>query len=537
MKTLPVGTQTFSIIRENDYLYVDKTKYILKMIKDGRINFLSRPRRFGKSLLISTLEELYKGNKDLFKGLYIYDKWNWNETYPVIKLDLSKVKNLNSIELEGRLKEIIYNIGINYSIKLVNETSQGMFDSLILELYRKFNKRVVVLIDEYDTPLNDNLEDIEIFKDNRRALQELYGLLKSNDEYIQFIFITGVSKIGSTSIFSKLNSPSDLTLVDDYANICGYTHDEIEKYLHEHIKCMAKKENVSYEKMMDKINYWYDGYSWNGKTRLFNPFSVMSMLKDKDFSEYWFSTGTTTFLMNKIKENNNLTPIIEPTAYYKDDLLKFEVENTNIIALLFQTGYLTIKEIKKDFDGDNEYYLYFPNREVKNGFGKDLLNSYTNYANGDLNYLKKKIMKEIYSLDSNGLTESFEFLLSRIPYKLHVKTESYYHSVILSWLLAYGFELKGEDPTSDGRIDAIMERNDFVVITEFKYSHDIKNKDGDITTKAKSIDTLFNDAFKQIYKKKYYKKYYNKDKIILLAVAISNKQISTKFEVFKGESL
>ncbi|MDR0912017.1 MAG: ATP-binding protein [Methanobrevibacter sp.] len=536
MKTLPVGTQTFSIIRENDYLYVDKTKYILQMIKDGRINFLSRPRRFGKSLLVSTLEELYKGNKKLFEGLYIYDKWNWDETYPVIKLDLSKVKNINSIELEKRLKEIIYNAGQKYSIELNNETSQGMFDSLILELYQKFNKRVVILIDEYDTPLNDNLEDIEIFKDNRRALQELYGLLKSNDEYIQFIFITGVSKIASTSIFSKLNSPSDLTLDDEFAIICGYTEDELENYLHEHIEYLAKLKSCSYKHMKNKIIEWYDGYSWDGKQKLFNPYSVMSMLKTKKFREYWFSTGTTTFLMSKIKEENILPKILKPIPQNESELSEFEVENTNMIALLFQTGYLTVQSVKEEY-GEEEYYLYFPNREVKNAFGKHLLNNYTHYSNGDLTPLKKKILKQIYTLDNIGLKESFEFLLARIPYQLHIKTESYYHSVILSWLLAYGFDIKGEDTTSDGRIDAILEQKDSAVIMEFKYSYTKEDENKEIIEKAKTTDSLLDEAFEQIHDKEYYKKYHNKEKIILLAVAISNKQIETKFELFKGDLL
>jgi hypothetical protein len=526
MKTLPVGTQTFSIIRENDYLYVDKTKYILKMINDGRINFLSRPRRFGKSLLISTIEELYKGNEKLFKDLYIHSKWNWDETNPVIKLDLSAVKNVNSEELEERLIEIIKNIGQDFGIELNSNSSQGMFDSLILELHRLFNKRIVVLIDEYDAPLTDSLENLELFKKNRDILQSLYSLLKTRDEYLQFIFITGVSKVGSTSIFSKLNSPSDLTLVKDYANICGYTHEEVEEYLHEHIEEVAKKEKVSYNDMLNKINQWYDGYSWDGQTRLFNPYSIMSMLKDKDFSEYWFSTGTTTFLMNRIKENNNLVPILEPILQYRDNLLNFDI-GSNIIALLFQTGYLTIKSIEKDFDGDDEYYLYFPNREVKNAFGRNLLNAYTNYSNGELDPLKKKIMKEIYSLDSDGLKESFEFLLARIPYQLHVKNESYYHSVILSWLLAYGFDIKAEDPTSDGRIDATLERKDSVVIIEFKYSCDKG------INKSKSVDGLLDDAFNQIHEKEYYKKYYNKEKIILLGVAISNNEIGVKFQEFR----
>ncbi|MDR0912015.1 MAG: ATP-binding protein [Methanobrevibacter sp.] len=533
MKTLPVGTQTFSIIRENDYLYVDKTKYILKMIKDGRINFLSRPRRFGKSLLVSTFEELYKGNKKLFEGLYIYDKWNWNENYPVLILDLSESDSSTPELLKESLTEIISEIADSFSIDLKSTNYKGMFRELIVKLNNKTKKRVVILIDEYDLPLNDNLDNSEVFEENKKILQNIYSILKSKDKIIQFIFITGVSKIASTSIFSKLNSPSDLTLVGDYANICGYTHEELEEYFHNYIQMMAKLENVSYDTMINKINYWYDGYSWNGKTKLFNPYSLMSMFKDKDFTEYWFSTGTTSFLMDKIKENNDLNQILEPTLQYKDDLLKFEVKNTNIIALLFQTGYLTIKEIKKDFEGENEYYLYFPNREVKNAFGKYLLNTYTNYSNGDLNPLKKKIINEIYNLDENGLKESFEFLLARIPYQLHIKTERYYHSVILSWLLAYGFDIKSEDTTSDGRIDAILEQKDSAVIMEFKYSYTKEDEDGKVLTKAKTINTLFNEAFKQIHKKKYYKKYYNKNKIILLGVAISNKDIGVKFELFK----
>jgi len=336
------------------------------MINDGRINFLSRPRRFGKSLLISTIEELYKGNKKLFECLYIYDKWNWDETYRVIKLDFSGAISSTSIGLEERLKEIIYNIGRNFSLELKSKTSQEMLDLLILELYNRFNKKVVVLIDEYDAPLNDNLENPKVFKENLEVLKSLYSVLRKREEYLQFIFITGVSEIGSDSILSKLNKLNDLTLVKDYANICGYTPEEVERYLHPHIEAVAKNENVNYDTVLDKINHWYDGYSWDGKTRLFNPYSLMSMLKYKDFSKYWFSTGSTRFLINRIKERDDLNTILKFNSHYKDDLLDFKIAN-NLIALLFQTGYLTIKKVEKDIDGENKYYLDFPNFEVEKG--------------------------------------------------------------------------------------------------------------------------------------------------------------------------
>ncbi|MDR3291411.1 MAG: AAA family ATPase [Methanobrevibacter sp.] len=532
MKKLPLGIQTFSQIIEEDYLYVDKTKYLYEIVKKGKSYFLSRPRRFGKSLIVSTLKEIFKGNKKLFEGLYIYDKWNWNEKYPVIHLDLSKVINKNVELLEARLIKVIEGIALSFSINLNNIDSQGMLDELITKLYDSFNQKVVILIDEYDTPLIDNMEDNEVFDTNREFLNSFYKVLKSNDEYLKFIFLTGVSKFSNVSIFSGLNSPRDISLSKDFVTICGYTQNELEKYFKDYIKLIANEESITYDEALNDIKCWYDGYSWNGKDNVYNPYSTLSMFLDEEFGSYWFQTGTTTFLMEKLKKNNNLIPIINPNPHNKIDLMNFEIGNTDMIPLLFQTGYLTIKSVEK-YDREKNYILSFPNKEVKDSFGKYLLNAYTNYSNGELNSLKRTILKQIHSLDNEGLNKSFEILLSQIPYQLHIPQESYYHSLYIAWLFAHGFNIRGEESISDGRIDATLEEKDTVVIAEFKHSTE-KEENGKII-KAKSLPTLLDEAINQIYEKKYYKNYYNKNKIILLGVAVSNKKIANRIELLKKD--
>ena len=338
MKKLPIGQQSFSFIRENDYLYVDKTKYIHDIINENKIVFLSRPRRFGKSLLVNTMEELFKANKKIFEGLYVYDKWDFREKYPVIKLDLSKVKSVNPEILEKRLTNLVLGIADEFSLNLINADSQGMFDELIIKIYNLFNKRVVVLVDEYDAPLNDNLENLEVFHANRRILQDFYSILKANDDYLQFIFLIGVSKIGNVSIFSKLNNPRDITLSNDFSTICGYTYEELEFYFHDYIDLIAKEKSISYGEAISKINYWYDGYSWDGENKVYNPFSTMSMLQDKKFKGYWFKTGTTTFLMNRLKNENTLSPFIRPIHRDERSLTSFEVETTNMVHFYFKQG-------------------------------------------------------------------------------------------------------------------------------------------------------------------------------------------------------
>jgi hypothetical protein len=314
MKLLPIGISTFSEIIENNYVYVDKTKEIHDMVTTGKIYFLSRPRRFGKSLLISTLESLFKGEEKLFKNLYIYDKWNWEDKYPVIHLDMSKINSETVSDLKTTLKELIDSIAIKNNITLKNTKYNTKFYELIEEIYNNTNKKVVVLIDEYDAPFIDNLKNDKLVDDIKDVMNNFYKIIKSNDEYLRFIFLTGVSKFSKVSVFSGINSPDDISLNKDFATICGYTQKELESYFKEYINILAIKYDSSINESLDDIRTCYNGYSWDGEISLYNPYSTLKLFRQNTFSNYWFSTGTSTLLINTIKNrslnSNNIESLL-----------------------------------------------------------------------------------------------------------------------------------------------------------------------------------------------------------------------------------
>ncbi|MDR3063088.1 MAG: AAA family ATPase, partial [Methanobrevibacter sp.] len=407
MQKLPVGRQDFAIIRENDYLYVDKTKYIYEMIKSGDINFLSRPRRFGKSLLVSTLEALFSAKRELFKDLYIYDKWDWDKKYPVLKIDFGSMAYKNSDQLEDSLFDFLNKTSKKFKIELISKTLPQRFGELIENINEKFKQKVVILIDEYDKPIIDHITNFEIADDNRKTLNNFYQSLKANDEFLKFIFITGISKFSSTSIFSGLNNPTDLTLNENYGEICGYTHRELEEYFKEHIENLAIKESLNYKETVNKIEHFYDGYSWDGKTKVYNPFSTLQLFNNRKFSNYWFSSGTPTFLIEILKKENNLEPIIEPIPATEDDLDTFEIDDIHPITLLFQTGYLTIKEINNNH-GSMEYILDIPNYEVRESLIRRLVKAYTNLSTRNLKKLKNKTSTSILNKDSKEFIDVLE---------------------------------------------------------------------------------------------------------------------------------
>ncbi|KZX12532.1 putative AAA-ATPase [Methanobrevibacter curvatus] len=327
-------------------------------------------------MLINTLDEIFKGNEVLFKDLYIHDKWDWNDKYPVIKLDLSKIENQNPQELKKELKMAINDIAEEFSIKLSDSSPQRLLDELIRGLYNNFNKKVVVLVDEYDTPLIDVITDENTYKKNRDILAKFFKILKTNDEYIKFIFLTGVSKIANLSLFSGLNSPDDITLDDRFALLCGYSEDELKDYFKEYIDTVRDNLNLSFKELMDHINYWYNGYSWDGKNKVYNPSSTLKLFSEKYFSNYWFTTGTPNFLMEQIKKNNNLNLVLKPITLVKDDLDSFNPNNFDVTPLLFQTGYISIKKVEIQ-NLERLFTLDFPNHEVKVSFFKKLLTAYS----------------------------------------------------------------------------------------------------------------------------------------------------------------
>ncbi|KZX11802.1 ATP-binding protein [Methanobrevibacter filiformis] len=526
MQILPLGTQDFRTIRENNYIYVDKTKYLHEMITSGRIYFLSRPRRFGKSLLLNTLKELFKGNKQLFEGLHIYDKWDWNVKYPVIHLDLS-VDSGSSEKLESSLIWSLDSISQDFDIILSAPDLQSRFKELIIKLNKTYNQKVVVLVDEYDIPIIDNINNLKLAESNREILQNFYRALKTMDEYIRFIFITGVSKFANVSIFSALNNPTDITLDNKFATICGYTQEELEEYFSEYISKLAEELSLSYDDVLEKIKYWYDGYSWDGGNSVYNPQSTMTAFNRLNFNNYWFKTGTPRFLIDFMKLYD-IKHILEPVITDESSFDSFDIEDISEIGLLFQTGYLTVKKLQL-IDEEREYTLAIPNNEVKNSTLKHLLNIYTKYPDYDLFRLIKEMKKQLLNLNGIPLENNFKKLLANIPYQLHIQDEHYYHSLLLTWLQLLGFDIKAEDNINKGRIDAVLTEKNTVIIAEFKYSK-LKEIKANEWIPVKTPQQLLEKAKNQIHKKEYYQKYYGK-KIILLQAAFAAKDVKTHLKL------
>jgi hypothetical protein len=517
MKNLPIGTQSFEILRSQDLLYVDKTEIIHRLVTTGRIYFLSRPRRFGKSMLISTLDALFGGRKELFEGLYIYDKWDWSKRSPIIRIDWTAIKHGTPEDMERSLSGWLKRMSREYEITLFSEYASDCFAELIEELHRKTGEKVVVLIDEYDVPILDTMSKSPAeLKAIQESLQGFYRILKATDEHLQFIFLTGVSKFAKLSIFSTLNSPDDITIDESYAAICGYTQEELEYCFSEYIDAFAAKNGETKECLLDKIRLWYDGYTWDGATAVYNPYSTLSFFKKQFFSNYWFASGTPTFLMERLKKQNSIRLLTEPVTAKPNTFDSFDPNRIEAIPLLFQTGYLTIKSRERTEDVV-KYTLGVPNTEVRQSLSEYLLSAYSEYPLSGIATLAEDMYEQIKSLDAVGFAQSVRTMLENIPYSIQIGNEKYYHSLFLSWMTVLGFRAHGEVMTGSGRIDAVLEQPDVTVVSELKYH-----------AKTKTA-TLLRNAMKQIHDKKYYGKYLGESKkIVLLALAFSGKEVGCK---------
>jgi Holliday junction resolvase-like predicted endonuclease len=504
-------------------LYVDKTEDIHRMITTDKIYFLSRPRRFGKSLLVNTLEAVFQAQKELFEGLYIYDKWDWNEKFPVIHLDFGAESYSTVEELKLSLNDFVEGTAQDNKISLQKHTLPGKFNELIKKLCESTGQKVVVLIDEYDKPITDHLSNLKVMKANKTALHNFYQVLKATDKYIKFIFLTGVSKFSGLSVFSALNNIRDITLSKEYVSICGYTQDELEKYFTEHIDNFARCENMSRQNLLNKIKKWYNGYSWDGETFVYNPFSTLLLFAEKEFDNYWFNTGTPTFLIELLKSRNRISPILGPVPVGSKIFKGYDPVTLNEFSLLFQTGYLTIKDIKDrgtDTDDDTKkkiYILDIPNLEVRDSFMEDLLSSYTAYPSDQIQLMIPEMKRQIFNSDTAGLQKNLTKLLADIPYILHVKNGNYYHSMFVVWMTMLGFEPQNEVMTDKGCIDSVLHHADTTVVVEVKYSA------------KKGAERLLNEAMKQINDRKYYEKYSDR-KVILMAVAFAGKEVKCRLE-------
>jgi hypothetical protein len=511
MKKLPIGISDFKELIQGDYIYVDKTQYIYKLIKQGKYYFLSRPRRFGKSLLLSTIEYLFKGERELYRGLYIYsynignkslvieDKWNWEETYPVIRIEFAETQVRNEEELEKELKATIIETGKKYGYEYNKEYTINRNLRLLIEgIYEESKKQVVILIDEYDKPILDNIENKKEVEKIRETLKGFYTTLKGLDKYIRFVLITGVSKFSKVSLFSGLNQLKDISLDPRYGNICGYTQEELENYFKDYLEGLDKEE----------IKEWYNGYNFL-QEKLYNPFDILLYLDTKKFKNYWYETGKTEFLFKLLKNKDYQLPFLTK-AYYTNDILdKFDIEYISIEALMFQTGYLTIKEIEK-VDEEEVYILNYPNKEVRQSFNRELLRYITGeYKENNITKLKLAIINE----DIQEIKNQIEIFLESISYEI-LRNEYVYQAAIYGLVYSIGYSIVIEDSTSKGRIDlTILVNRSIVYIIEFKVLEDEKEK---------------GKALKQILEKEYYKKYLNYEKIYLIGIELdkTKKQIS-----------
>ncbi|RMH58655.1 MAG: AAA family ATPase [Candidatus Hydrogenedentota bacterium] len=504
MKKLPIGIQNFDEIATGDYIYVDKTEYLHKLLVEGKAYFLSRPRRFGKSLLISTLENLFLGRKELFEGLWIRDRWEF-EKHPVVRIDLVAVDRKNAAVLEQGLLEKVREIGTRYGVKVEGKHIAGAFYELIRKL--SAHGRVVVLIDEYDKPIIDFVTRPEIAKENREVLKNFYGILKAADEYLKFVLLTGVSKFTRTSIFSDLNNLYDVTMDKAFSNMLGYTEEEVDAYFEGHMEEVAKDLGEDTNFVREKMKHWYSGYRFSERDeKVYNPFSVLNFLKHKRFDNYWFQSGTPTFLVELMRERNYDVSHLETLIMTSDMFSKFDVERIEVEPLLFQTGYLTITGAFQRA-GRWFYELGYPNAEVEESLLNCLLDGYTG---GEWDRQQKFVLEMSDLLNAGQMDEFLErlkVLWSGVPYEIVINKEDYYNSLMYMSLKMIGLEGAFEVMTNRGRLDCALELKDRVYIFEFK------------------IDEAPQKCIEQIRERGYHEKYRDRGKPIeLVGVTYSSEE-------------
>ncbi|TAF26384.1 MAG: AAA family ATPase [Runella slithyformis] len=449
----PVGIQDFGEIRNNGYLYVDKTQFVYALTTQGKYYFLSRPRRFGKSLLISTLECLFLAKKELFKGLFIEDKWDWTQIYPIIRISFSNIGH-KYLGLETAIDRRLEEIARTYEITFSTQTIDQKFKELI-ETLSNTRGKVVVLIDEYDKPIIDYLgENTEKAIENRDVMKVFYSVLKDADPYLKLVFITGVSKFSRVSIFSDLNNLDDITIDYRFAGCCGITEQELDDNFKEEMKVFDKQD----------IKSWYNGYSWDLSVSVYNPFSLLNFFNKKKFNNFWFETGTPTFLI-KLSKQFHLYDF-EDKETNLAHLSSYDIERLELIPLMFQTGYLTFKTY--DEEGDM-YTLGFPNKEVKKSYLEVLLNAVLEYPPEQGIVLVNEMRKALLVGDINKLERILNSLFKSLPYELWQReNEHFYHAIIHLTFTLLGVYVQSEVQTSDGRMDALIRLKDYIYCIEFK---------------------------------------------------------------------
>ncbi len=460
-RRLPIGIQTFRKIRQEDCYYVDKTAYIRRLLDEGTHYFLSRPRRFGKSLFLDTLKELFEGNEPLFAGLDIHDCWDWSVRHPALRLSFGSGNFKEPGHVEVTFMEQLAAAERRSEVVSEYATAPGRFAALLEALHDRAGHPVAVLIDEYDKPILDALEVPDIARANRDFLRGLYAVIKDCDAHIRFTFITGVSKFSKVSLFSGLNNLKDITLDPRYSALCGYTEADLDAVFAPELPGLDRGQ----------IRDWYNGYRWRGDEKVYNPFDILLLFDSREFKAHWFETGTPTFLIETLCKRH--VSSLELSAMIgSDELLStFDVDHIATEALLFQTGYLTISD-EEDLGGKRLYQLGYPNREVRQSLNESLLRYLVRDATRQMaNSIR--LYRLLEANDFAGLATLFHAFFASIPYEWYTNNdiaryEGYYASVFYSYFAALGLDIRVEDSSSHGRLDMAVLFNGNVYLFEFK---------------------------------------------------------------------
>lgn len=525
MKKLPIGKQNFEEIIENDFLYIDKTRQIYNILEKGNLYFLSRPRRFGKSLLVTIFREIFQGNKELFQKLWIGQQTDYTfDAFPILQFNFAdygrKIKNLEEI-LQHEITKYAQQFGID-----INEVSLGnRFKSLVSGIASK-GKPVVILIDEYDKPIVDFILEIDQAKTNRQILRDLFSPLKGLDSngHLKFLFITGVSKFSRVSLFSDLNNLFDLSKSPLANDLLGITQEELEVGFKEHIDFGAKQFNLSKEQFLKTVKDWYNGYSYDGKTKLYNPFSILSFFIDFQFNNYWFETGTPTFLVETIR-NHYVNPKelenFEVNDYF---FSSFSLENLDVVGLLYQTGYLTIKQATYTIRG-SRFVLGYPNIEVRQSMMHNLTQAYTFKHKSTISQAMVRMQRGLEEANLPLFVEQLKIVLSDISYHLHPKKsrkklteaeeaeqlfkmwEGYFQTIIYLVTAYMDLSVRSEVTKHKGRLDIVAETDNYIYLMELK------------------LDETSTDAIKQIKNREYAISYKNAvKKVFLVGISFSKEE-------------
>ena len=461
----PIGIQTFAKIREEDFLYVDKTKDVYRLAKDGGYYFISRPRRFGKSLLVTTLEAYFQGRKELFEGLALSElETEWKQ-YPVLHIDLNAADYRDVKALQSLMDYHLLQFEKKYGPSGENRSLSERFMDVIRRAYELTGQQVVILVDEYDKPLLQAIGNEELQNDYRKILKSFYGVAKTMDSYIRFALFTGVTKFSKVSVFSDLNNLKDLSLDHRYNEICGITEQEIRADLDVQVGEMAEANGISKEECYEKLKKQYDGYHFSKSgVGIYNPFSLLNALDSQEFGDYWFTSGTPTFLVETMKRNHYDLKRLTREDATADLLGSLDSIDTNPIPLIYQSGYLTIKGYDPEF---GTYRLGFPNEEVEHGFSRFLFRYYTPASQGQDSFVRDFVLA-VRAGQIDKFMNRLESLFAGQDYQLAGDAELYFHNAVALIFKMVGFYTDTERHTSDGRMDMVVQTADYIYIFEFK---------------------------------------------------------------------